>query len=320
MNTDKSVGAWLGDWDLKPEQFLSVTWTTSVSNYLGLSMTAEQLSGRCGCLDINRLRSKVLDWHAREFSFFNRAFICNSVFSRPFGTRHKCVHAPKVTWRRFIDFKQRLSGTGDFERMRRDNLFVSQKKGGLGFVNVELKLKAQRFLFFRDQGNPLVISGFKELGGSFLGPWLEGDTGDFRVRVLKFYQKIAAAKEFFRAHFSDEYLQKKVKKKSLHWDTVDLLISPPLYRSFPGSADKSDVFRRFRRYLVRTAVKNLFSTLPFRSTAVKTWLVKKGFFEPWQQIVRCVRFPKHLNMCICTVRMRSFFGQNFEQCCRKIFT
>ncbi|KAM7309263.1 hypothetical protein ISCGN_012894 [Ixodes scapularis] len=69
MNTDKSVGAWLGDWDLKPEQFLGVTWTTSVSNYLGLSLTAEKLSGRCGGLDINRLRSKVTIHLARQHPY-----------------------------------------------------------------------------------------------------------------------------------------------------------------------------------------------------------------------------------------------------------
>ncbi|CAN8015712.1 unnamed protein product [Ixodes persulcatus] len=177
--------------------------------------------------------------------------------------------------------------------MRRDNLFVSQKKGALGLVNVERKLKVQRFLFFRDQGNPLVISAFKELGGRFLGPWLDGDTGDSRARVLKFYPEIAAAKEFFQTRFSDEYLQ-KVKKKSLYWDTVDLLIPPPFCRSFPGSAEKSDVFRRLLRYPVRTAVKNCFLRFHFEVLPVKTWLIKKGFFEPWSTNCALCPFPETL--------------------------
>ncbi|CAN7977294.1 unnamed protein product, partial [Ixodes persulcatus] len=36
------------------------------------------------------------------------------------------------------------------------------------------------------------------------------------------------------------------------------------------------------------------------------WL-KKVSLNRGQQIVRYVRFPKHWNMCFCTVRMRSFF-------------
>ncbi|KAM7300105.1 hypothetical protein ISCGN_020669 [Ixodes scapularis] len=236
MNTDKSVGAWLGDWDLKPEQFLGVTWTTSVSNYLGLSLTAEHLSGRCGGLDINRLRSKVLDWHARELSLFNRAFICNLVFFPTVWYAAQVLPCSQSDVAKAHRFFATFIWDSCFERMRRDNVFVSQKKGGLGLVNVELKLKVQRFLFFRDQGNPLVIPAFNELGGSFSRPWLEGDTGDFRARALKFYQEIAAAKEFFRARFSDEYLQ-KVKKKSLYWDTVDLLISPPPLSQLSGKCE-----------------------------------------------------------------------------------
>ncbi|CAN7977210.1 unnamed protein product [Ixodes persulcatus] len=72
----------------------------------------------------------------------------------------------------------------------------------------------------------------------------------------------------------------RVKKKYLYCDRVYLLIPPPLYRSFPGSADKSDGFRRLRRYPVRTAVKNFFLRFHFEVLPVKTWLVKKGFFEP----------------------------------------
>ncbi|CAN7990959.1 unnamed protein product [Ixodes hexagonus] len=162
--------------------------------------------------------------------------------------------------------------------MRRDNLFISQKKGGLGLVNVELK--GARFCFFRDQSDPLVVSAFKELGGRFFSPWLDGDTGESRAHVLKFYREIAAAKEFFQTRFSDDYL-KKVKKRHLYWDTIDLIMPPPLYRGMSKTVVKSDVFHRLRRYPVRTAIKNFFLRFHFEVLPVKTWLVKKGFFAPW---------------------------------------
>ncbi|CAN7948458.1 unnamed protein product [Ixodes hexagonus] len=56
---------------------------------------------------------------------------------------------------------------------------------------------------------------------------------------------------------------------------------PPLYRGVSQSVVKSDVFHRLRRYPVRTAIKNFFRRFHFEVLPVKTWLVKKGFFEPW---------------------------------------
>ncbi|KAM7281922.1 hypothetical protein ISCGN_002081 [Ixodes scapularis] len=95
MNTDKSVGAWLGDWDLKPEQFLGVTWTTSVSNYLGLSLTVEKLSGRCGGWDINRLRTT---WLPQDLEILVATSLDSIFFCGPARTMGELLGCLKI-WR-----------------------------------------------------------------------------------------------------------------------------------------------------------------------------------------------------------------------------
>ncbi|CAN7949974.1 unnamed protein product [Ixodes pacificus] len=126
------------------------------------------------------------------------------------------------------------------------------------------------------------------MGGRFLRPWVEGETGNSCSRVLKFYKEIEAAIEFFNARFSEEYL-KKVKRKTLYWDTLDLLTPPPLYRVVDGSNVESDVFQRLRRYPVKTSTKNIFARFHFEVLPVKTWRIKKGFYEPWS--TNCVLCP-----------------------------
>ncbi|XP_075539189.1 uncharacterized protein LOC142573838 [Dermacentor variabilis] len=43
-----------------------------------------------------------------------------------------------------------------FERIRRSNLFLSKAKRGLGLVNVEVKLKVHRYLFFKNQTQHII--------------------------------------------------------------------------------------------------------------------------------------------------------------------
>lgn len=159
---------------------------------------------------------------------------------------------------------------------------------------MELKLRVQLYLFFRDEQSPLITASFRELGGSFLRDWLAGAKETSRARVLRYYKETAAAIRYFEARFSGEYLQ-KVKRKTLYWDTLDMLYPPPIYRSCVGDiAVSKDVFHRVRRYPVKIAMKNFFVRFHFEVLPVKTWLVKKGFFEPWSTNCALCPFPETL--------------------------
>lgn len=276
MNPDKSAGAWLGGWDTKPERFLGIPWTSNVSSYLGVCLDVEQLSTGRGGVDFNRLRCKAADCHRRYVSLTHRAFICNSVFFPTAWYTAQVVPCASLDIAKVHRLFATFVWESNFERMRRNNLFLSQQKCGLRLVNVELKLRVQRFLFFRDHKSAFILSFFSELGEACLSPWLEGATGVARSRVLKFYKEIADATEFFEARFSREYID-KVKRKTLYWDTLESMTPPPLYRISAEGVCKSDVFQRLRRYPVKMGSKNFFLRLHWEVLPVKTWLVKRVF-------------------------------------------
>lgn len=100
--------------------------------------------------------------------------------------------------------------------MRRQNLFISKKKGGLGLVSLEIKLKVQRFLVFRDRGkNPVMEAALRALGGQYFAPMLgEAEEIPIKTSTLRYYREIKDAVKFFEQRFSWEYLN-KVKRKRL---------------------------------------------------------------------------------------------------------
>lgn len=168
-----------------------------------------------------------------------------------------------------------------FEKMRRPNLFLSPYKGGLGLVNLEIKLKVQRFLLFRDNKNLVLERALLQLGGRYLEEW-QARTGEpaNRAPILRYYKEIELAVRYFEQRFSWEYLM-KVNRKHLYWNTIDSITPPPLYRSAFENSLCSNVFKRLRKYPVRTSTKDFFVKFHCEVLSVKTWLVNKGFFVPW---------------------------------------
>ncbi|CAN7943482.1 unnamed protein product [Ixodes hexagonus] len=177
-----------------------------------------------------------------------------------------------------------------FERMRRQNLFICKKKGGLGLVNLEIKLKVQRFLVFRDRGkHPVMEAALRALGGQYLAPILgEAEEMPVRTSTLRYYREIKDAVKFFEQRFSWEYLN-KVKRKRLYWDVIDLTMPPPLYRQMFPKSEISDVFKRLMMYPVRPGTKYFFVRFHTEVLPVKTWERQKGFFLPWG--VNCALCP-----------------------------
>lgn len=70
MNCAKFVGAWLGPRESKPELFLGVTWGPSIPNYLGVSLTTNQVNAAREGEHLPRLNFKALEWRGRYLSLF----------------------------------------------------------------------------------------------------------------------------------------------------------------------------------------------------------------------------------------------------------
>lgn len=277
MNMSKSTGAWLGPWITKPERYLGMNWSCSVSKYLGIELETLSLStGREG-IHLNKVHGKMSEWHGRYLSFFNRSFVCNSVFFSSVWYAAQVVPSRQVDIHKFHRICATFIWQSLFERMRRTNLFLSLSKGGMGLVNLELKIKVNRFLFFRDQIHPVLARSLKCLGGRYLSAWqVSTEEASRRAPVLRFYKEIEDAITFFQSRFSWDYLIQANRKK-LYWDTIDLVIPPPMYRSPPESVEGSTVFKKLRKYPVKTCIKDFFVKFHTEVLPVKTWLENKGF-------------------------------------------
>lgn len=121
-----------------------------------------------------------------------------------------------------------------------------------------------------------MAAAFRELGGRYLG----NEQTSPGSRILRYYKEIADAVKYFEERFSAEYLG-KVKRKRLYWDTIDLVMPPPLYRDGFSEVENADLFRRLRSYPVRTTTKDFFLRFHTEVLPVKCWESAKGFFLPW---------------------------------------
>ncbi|XP_070376824.1 uncharacterized protein [Dermacentor albipictus] len=293
VNREKCAGAWLGAWDLKPTTFLEVKWKSEIISYLGVCFNTANLQNGQNTIRSGTLAAKVQQWHGRTVPLMNRAFVCNTVFFPAIWYSAQVMPCLPSQVNRVHRFCATYIWESRFERMRRSNLFLSKAKGGLGLVNVEVKLKVHRYLFFKNQTHHIIRHSFKQLGGGYLSEWIEGAQGVPRARTLKFYREVEQAARFFEQRFSQEYL-KNVKRKSLYWNTIDMLFPPPLYRSRVGSQLESDVFKRLPKYPVKTAIKDFFVRLHVEVLPVKTWLRNKGFFVPWSTDCPLCPYPESL--------------------------
>ncbi|KAG0418351.1 hypothetical protein HPB47_004923 [Ixodes persulcatus] len=168
-----------------------------------------------------------------------------------------------------------------WERTRRDNLFLHQESGGLGLVNIIIKLNVQRFLLFRDAKEPTLLSALHHLGFPYLGRWMVSTSGrSAKAAELRFYSEIAEAIQFFSALFSWDYLT-TVTKRKLYWDTVSATFPPPLYRPPPVPDGAARLFRFVQRLPTPTATKDFFVRMHMEVLPDKSWLHGKGVFVPW---------------------------------------
>ncbi|KAG0414264.1 hypothetical protein HPB47_008611 [Ixodes persulcatus] len=94
----------------------------------------------------NSMVAKLSPWQPRYISVFIRAQVCNTVTYPAVFYKAQAVCCPGVTakkihrsWAGWATFVWRSS----WERTRRDNLFLHQESGGLGLLNIVIKLNVQ---------------------------------------------------------------------------------------------------------------------------------------------------------------------------------
>lgn len=280
LNLSKSEGAWLGEWLAKPQQLYGVRWRDAITGYLGVNLDCETATAPRWQSKLAAAGRKLEPWRARHITFFSRAHVCNSVLYPAilYVARVSTIDAGSVArfHRTFAVFIWRST----YEPMRRTNIFWSPEAGGLGLVNVELKLTVQRFMFFRDRRDGFLQAALQSVGSLHLAPWLATTALlTHGARATGFYREVAGAVALLQGLFSWEYLC-VAKPKKLYWDLVEQTFPPPMYRAPPLGRLKSDVLRRVRKLPVPTGSKDFFFRLHTGVLPTKARQEERGFFLP----------------------------------------
>lgn len=224
---------------------------------------------------------KLLPWRARHIAFMSRAHVCNAIVYPAilYAARVSTIDAGTFAklHRSFAVFIWRSTS----EPMRRSNLYWSPEAGGLGLVNVELKITVQRFLFFREQRDGFLRAAVQSVGALHLSLWLATTaTMSHGARATAFYKEVARAVALLEERFSWEYLL-AVRPRRLYWDLVEQELPPPLYRQPPAGVAISDVLKRVRKLPVPTGTKDFFFRFHTGVLPVKARQEERGFFLPW---------------------------------------
>lgn len=165
MSSVESFGARLEPCHSKRESLLTISWTDSVKNYLGIGITQCQLSTSQDGVNINNLRVKTFEWHERNLTLFKRAFAYDSVLLSTVWYAAQVVPCRAADVQLFHRWCAVFIWQSYFEKMRQNDLFISKFA-----VNVKVNLKL--FSLFRDKTTTVIAGTLKTLSRRYLDPWL----------------------------------------------------------------------------------------------------------------------------------------------------
>lgn len=288
LNQQKSRVACLGEQQRRPASLMGIDCSDDLGKYLGVYLDTAISAREMWKSKLNSLQGKIQPYKGRELSVLHRSFICNTVLYPAVLYPAQAIPIDAATIQRFHRTCATFLWKSTFERMRRTNLFWSLEAGGLNMVNLEIKLKVHRFLYFRDEGRAELRAAIQTLGAKHLLQWIvTTDARALSSPSVEFYKEVAASIKFFEEKFSWDYLM-AVRKKTLYWDTVTSMFPAPLYRQKYSSVTPRDALKRVRKLPLPTGSKDFFVRFHLEVLPVKVWLEGKGFFAP---------FPPNCDVC-----------------------
>ncbi|XP_077496719.1 uncharacterized protein LOC144107538 [Amblyomma americanum] len=255
-------------------------WTTAPAKYLGVPLEHYKSSTELWGEITQSARRKADGWKGRDLSVFARASVCNVFLIARIWYILQFVLITRANLQKLHRVFAVFIWSSNWERTSRVNLFLPVKRGGLGLSNLFLKQVVSRFLFLRDQTDPLLRTMLQVRLGNVLPEFVGSSYPATNRAVTGFLREVVAAFRTLSAHFSTQYLS-AVPRKKLYKDLLDIFIPAPLYRSFCCGGPGKDVLKRVKKMPVRPNVKSFFFKLHTGTLPVKTWLNDKGIFVPW---------------------------------------
>lgn len=184
--------------------------------------------------------------------------MCNIFFVSKLTYVLQVLHCARVNVQRFHRIFATFVWRSSWEQMRRDNLFLSLRAGGLGLVHLFVHQLVSRFLFFKNITHPFLLTVTQHRLWTQM-PTVIVSSADFPpCRPRGFLKEVVDAFSFLQARFTLEYLF-SCSRKSLSKALVTSLFPTPLYRTYAFcTSPTSDVLKRVRTMCVSPGAKTFF--------------------------------------------------------------
>ncbi|XP_077555637.1 uncharacterized protein LOC144170020 [Haemaphysalis longicornis] len=190
--------------------------------------------------------------------------------------------------------------------MRRDNLFLPLRSGGVGLVHLFVHQLVSRFFFIKTADHPFLKVFIQHKLSAHL-PFLFAPTHPANPRPLwGFLKEVADTFKFLVVRFSLKYLY-GLSRKELTGILIESLFPVPIYRQpylmFLGDS----VLKRVNKMCIQAAAKTFFFKLHPSTLPVKTWLNIKGVYVPWSVNCRLCNQPETIDHCFVLCGNAVFF-------------
>lgn len=180
--------------------------------------------------------------------------------------------------------------------MRRDNLFRRVQNGGLALPHLFLRQTISRFLFLRDQTNPLIQVMLQTRLASHLPSFIVSSDIGRPASLVGFVKEVVDSFKFLTARYSLDYLC-TVSRKKLYRDLLDNLFPAPLYRTLYADEPGKDVLVRVKKMCIPPSAKTFFFRLHSDTLPVKLWLGKRGMVVPGGVNCPLCKVPETVEHC-----------------------
>ncbi|XP_077545896.1 uncharacterized protein LOC144158707 [Haemaphysalis longicornis] len=200
--------------------------------------------------------------------------------------------------------------------MRRDNLFLPLRSGGVGLVHLFVHQLISRFFFIKTADHPFVKVFIQHKLSAHL-PFLFAPTHPANPRPLwGFLKEVADTFKFLIVRFSLEYLY-SFSRKELTGILFESLFPVPIYcQPYLMFLDDS-ALKRVKKMCIQAAAKTFFFKLHTSTLPVQTWLNSKGVYVPWSVNCRLCNQPETIDHCFVLCRDAVFFFYVLQRTLKK---
>ncbi len=142
LNLGKCVGLWLGKWRNNTDNLCNISWTNDATRIVGFLFRSNNYVNSNWDPVLDKFKSVLSDWKHRNLSFKGKAIIVNTLALGKIFYVGSVILMPKEYFECFEKLIFNFIWGNMPEAVSRNTMYNKCLNGGIGLVNVQVKLKA----------------------------------------------------------------------------------------------------------------------------------------------------------------------------------